>query len=97
MNVITSQWSGVRKSVFCFVLCALLFALCVSAGAQQTGKVIGYLDPSTASGSAVLLDALRQEMRKLGWTEGKNITGLPSKELSDWLSLRWTWFALRSI
>jgi putative tryptophan/tyrosine transport system substrate-binding protein len=74
MNVITSQWSGVRKSVFCFVLCALLFALCVSAGAQQTGKVIGYLDPSTASGSAVLLDALRQEMSKLGWTEGKNIT-----------------------
>ena len=43
--------------------------------AQQTGKVfrIGYLDGSTASGSAVLIDAFRQELSKLGWTEGKNI------------------------
>ena len=43
--------------------------------AQQTGKVprIGFLDPSTSSGSAVLIDAFRQELSKLGWTEGKNI------------------------
>jgi len=48
----------------------------VVAQAQQTGKIfrIGFLDPSTASGSAVLMDAFRQEMKKLGWTEGKNIT-----------------------
>jgi putative ABC transport system substrate-binding protein len=53
----------------------LLFAFCVSADAQQTEKIfrIGYLDPSTASGSAVLLDAFRQEMSRLGWMEGKNI------------------------
>jgi putative ABC transport system substrate-binding protein len=46
------------------------------AEAQQTGKIhrIGFLDGSTASGSAVLVDALRQEMSKLGWIEGKNIT-----------------------
>ena len=46
------------------------------ADAQQTGKVlrIGFLDPSTASGSAVLVEAFRQELRKLGWIEGKNIT-----------------------
>ena len=44
--------------------------------AQQTGKIfrIGYLDNSTASGMAVLLDAFRQELSKLGWIEGKNIT-----------------------
>ena len=44
--------------------------------AQQTGKIfrIGFLDPSTASGSAVLLEAFRQELGKLGWIEGKNIT-----------------------
>jgi ABC-type uncharacterized transport system substrate-binding protein len=44
--------------------------------AQQTGKVprIGFLDGSTASGSAVLLEAFRQELSKLGWIEGKNIT-----------------------
>jgi putative tryptophan/tyrosine transport system substrate-binding protein len=43
--------------------------------AQQTGKIfrIGFLDPSTTSGSAVLVEAFRQEMRRLGWIEGKNI------------------------
>jgi len=54
----------------------MLFALCSSAAAQQAGKIsrIGFLDSSTASGSAVLLEAFRQEMRKLGWIEGKNIS-----------------------
>ena len=44
--------------------------------AQQPGKIfrIGFLDSSTASGSAVLVEAFRQEMSKLGWIEGKNIT-----------------------
>src|SRR5262249_34993163 len=57
-------------------LCAMLLALCASAEAQQPGKIfrIGFLDNSTASGSAVLLDAFRQELSKLGWIEGKNIT-----------------------
>jgi len=31
------------------------------------------LDGSTAAGSAVLLEAFRQELTKLGWIEGKNI------------------------
>ena len=46
------------------------------AEAQQLGKIfrIGFLDNSTASGIAVFLEAFRQEMRKLGWIEGKNIT-----------------------
>ena len=44
--------------------------------AQQTGKVprIGFLDNSTASSIAVFLEAFRQELSKLGWIEGKNIT-----------------------
>jgi putative ABC transport system substrate-binding protein len=65
-----------RKIVFHLALCAMLFALCSSVDAQQTGKVfrIGFLDPSTASGRAVLVDAFRQELSKLGWIEGKNIT-----------------------
>jgi putative ABC transport system substrate-binding protein len=51
----------------------LLCTIC--AQAQQTGKIfrIGFLDNSTATGMAVLVDAFRQEMRKLGWIEGKNI------------------------
>jgi putative ABC transport system substrate-binding protein len=46
------------------------------ADAQQTGKIlrIGFLDNGTASGSAGLVEAFWQEMRKLGWIEGKNIT-----------------------
>jgi putative tryptophan/tyrosine transport system substrate-binding protein len=46
------------------------------AEAQQPGKIfrIGILDASTASGSAGLVDAFRQELSKLGWIEGKNIT-----------------------
>jgi putative tryptophan/tyrosine transport system substrate-binding protein len=65
-----------KTKITVLTLCAMLFALCSFAQAQQTGKIfrIGFLDPSTASGSAVLVDAFRQELTKLGWIEGKNIT-----------------------
>ena len=56
------------------VALVVAFALCGAVSqAQQTGKVlrIGFLDSSTAAGSAVP-DTFRQEMRKLGWIEGKN-------------------------
>ena len=63
------------KKIFAFLICILLFALCCTAEAQQTKKLfrIGYLDLGTASGSAVLVDAFRQELSKFGWVEGKNI------------------------
>ena len=65
-----------KRKIAVLALCAMLFALCSSAQAQQTGKIfrIGFLDQSTASGSGVLIDAFRQELSKLGWIEGKNIT-----------------------
>src|SRR5580765_1022871 len=65
-----------KKKITVFTLCAMLFALCGFVHAQQPGKIfrIGFLDPSTPSGSAVLVDAFRQELNKLGWIEGKNIT-----------------------
>ena len=56
---------------------AFTFALGgAESSAQQTGKGarIGFLDNSTAAGSAVLLEAFRQELSKLGWIEGKNIS-----------------------
>jgi putative ABC transport system substrate-binding protein len=55
--------------------CSILLALPFPAWAQQAGKIfrIGFLDPSTASSMAGLLEAFRQELRKLGWIEGKNI------------------------
>jgi putative ABC transport system substrate-binding protein len=64
------------KWVGLFAIVAVLTVCGARAEAQQTGKIfrIGYLDPGTASGSAVLLEAFREEMHKLGWIEGKNIT-----------------------
>ena len=64
----------IRSIVVCLALTVLLLTVFL-ADAQQAGKIfrIGFLDASTASGSAVLVDAFRQELRKLGWIEGKNI------------------------
>ena len=64
------KWWGIFAIAFVFALGG------VEALAQQTGKIfrIGFLDPSTPSGMAVMVDAFRQELGKLGWIEGKNIT-----------------------
>lgn len=68
-NIQNLKWLGL--SIIAFVLVVLVAV----AQAQQTRKIvrIGFLDPSTASGSADPLDVFRQEMSKLGWIEGKNI------------------------
>ena len=65
-----------KKKITFLTLSAMLLTLCSSVAAQQTGKIfrIGYLDNSTASSMAVFLEAFRQELSKLGWIEGKNIT-----------------------
>jgi putative ABC transport system substrate-binding protein len=64
------KWMGIFAIALTFAFGGAL------VDAQQTGKIfrIGYLDPSTASGSAVLLDVFRHELSKLGWIEGKNFT-----------------------
>ena len=64
------KWPGV------LAILVLLLGCVAVAQAQQAGKIfrIGFLDPSTASGLAVLVDAFRQELSKLGWIEGKNFT-----------------------
>src|SRR5215475_9594661 len=78
-------WHGQRKSfdraqmkkrIIAWSFGAFLLALCGSVDAQQTGKVfqIGLLDNGTTSGMAVLWSAFREEMSKLGWVEGKNLT-----------------------
>ena len=70
----TNLKSAIRNLKFAIIMFAMLFALCSSAEAQQPTKVprIGFLDPSTASGSADLLEVFRQDLSKLGWIEGKN-------------------------
>jgi putative tryptophan/tyrosine transport system substrate-binding protein len=64
------KWAGVLAIFVLLVGCVGM------AHAQQTGKIarIGFLDSSNASGMEVLVEAFRQELRKLGWIEGKNIT-----------------------
>ena len=59
-----------------FVFAILLLGIVHPGHAQQAEKIfrIGLLDPSNASGSAVSLKAFWQEIRKLGWIEGRNIT-----------------------
>jgi hypothetical protein len=91
-----------KKKITLLTLSAMLLVLYGSVDAQQTGKIprIGFLDSSTASGSAVLWEAFRQEMSKLGWFETRNIAfeyRFASKGMSACLSSQWTWFILRSI
>ena len=64
------------KQLFSILLVVAVVVVAAMTQAQQPRKVsrIGILDPSTASGSAVLVDAFRRELSKLGWIEGKNIS-----------------------
>ena len=57
------------KKVLCFALCAVLFALCFSADAQQTKKVpqLGYLGgatPLVIPSEAKLLIPLRRQFSR---------------------------------
>jgi ABC-type uncharacterized transport system substrate-binding protein len=66
---------GMKHISGLLVIFVTLVACGAVATAQQAGKIfrIGFLDSSTASGMAGLLEAFRQELSKLGWIEGKNI------------------------
>ena len=65
--------SEIRRAFLCF--CALLFALCGSGEAQQTGKVyrLGFLGFPSATANAGRNEAFRRGLRDLGYIEGKNI------------------------
>lgn len=64
-----------QHSVLSLALCAMLFAICSSAGAQQPNKVprIGYLAISPFSSNTARIEAFQQGLRELGYVEGKNI------------------------
>ena len=65
-----------KPGIVGLLACSILLATNLVAEAQQAGKTvrIGFLDASTASGMAVLVDAFRQQLRKLGWIQGENIS-----------------------
>ena len=58
---------------FYLTVCALLFALCSAAGAQQPKKMprVGIL--RVGSPPDVFIDALRQGLHDAGYIEGQNI------------------------
>ena len=63
-----------KRKLGSFALCAMLFALCQPAEAQQPTKVprIGFLSTALSS-VATRTEAFRQGLRELGYVEGKNI------------------------
>ena len=64
-----------KKKITVLILCAMLFALCLSAHAQQSTKVpqIGYLGGVSLSANTARHESFRQGLRELGYVEGKNI------------------------
>ncbi len=77
MRVGSGQWSGASKSVFCFALCAMFFAVWFPVYAQQPAKLpkIGWLAVRPAS-AAFAIESFQREFGKLGYVEGKNIDSL---------------------
>jgi putative ABC transport system substrate-binding protein len=84
-NGIMEYWTMRLKTIFqhsnipiariFWLLCAVLFALCRSANAQQPKKVhrIGFLSTPSSSVISGRIEAFRQGLRELGYVEGKNI------------------------
>ena len=64
-----------NRKIIVLTLCVMLFALCVSAAAQQPEKVprIGYLGGVSLSANTARHEAFRQGLRELHYVEGKNI------------------------
>jgi putative ABC transport system substrate-binding protein len=64
-----------NRKIFGFALSATLLALCVSAEAQEPKKIpqIGYQSGGSASAATPRIDAFRQGLRELGYTEGQNV------------------------
>jgi len=63
-----------KKKITVLTLCAMFLALSYSASAQQPTKIhrIGFLSGGFP-GSTIGIEAVRRELRELGYVEGKNI------------------------
>jgi len=65
-----------KRKIAVLTLCAMLFALCFPAQAQQSAKVprIGYIASAGPDAAGTNRGAFQQGLRDLGYIEGKNIT-----------------------
>ena len=72
MRVVRTRWSVVSVT-----LCALLFAICSPAAAQQSQKIykVGRLSAGSPADplSKATYEVFQEGLRDLGWVEGKNI------------------------
>jgi putative tryptophan/tyrosine transport system substrate-binding protein len=77
--VSSDEWREAKKNmkrkVTFLALCAMHFALCFSAEAQQPKKVprIGYLSTNDPALESARSEAIRLVLRELGYVEGQNI------------------------
>jgi putative ABC transport system substrate-binding protein len=63
------------RKITVLTLCAMLFALCFPAEAQQPKKLprIGYLSPNDPTRDSSRFEPIRLALRELGYIEGQNI------------------------
>jgi ABC-type uncharacterized transport system substrate-binding protein len=78
--VTAGKWIGdkekdMKQKISVFTLCALLFALCFPAYAQQPKKVprIGHLSQFDPAGESSRSEGIRLALRDLGYIDGQNI------------------------
>src|SRR5262249_15194317 len=64
-----------KRIITVLTLCAMLFALCLPASAQQAKKVprIGYLSAADPTRESARSEAIRVALRELGYIDGQNI------------------------
>ena len=64
-----------KRKTTILALCAMLFALCLPAEAQQPKKIwrIGYLSAFDAATESARSEPIRRALRELGYVEGQNI------------------------
>jgi putative tryptophan/tyrosine transport system substrate-binding protein len=75
-DLVRAKNSFSRSSVLCFTLCALLFALSMSADAQQPKKLarICFLGASNAPTEAIYVKPFRERLREIGYVEEQKFT-----------------------
>lgn len=81
MTIYSNGCSGVTRRTFVAVSGATLLvaALIARAQGQAMPRRIGYLSAFNRAAGELFLNALRPELDKLGWTEGRNFVFLESR------------------
>ena len=69
------HYSNVPVEKMFWLICAMLFALCFPAEAQQPAKIprIGFLGTSSPAAISTRVEGFRHGLREMGYVEGQNI------------------------